>query len=365
MTSKERIRALFERHKTDRTGFWLGNPADETKQIYAKALGLVSENNDSTSGISQSFLKTTIMADFELDLHREFKSDFYWVCPHLTKNFYNHPDRKPFFDVMGGQNRESLNQDGVFAGVEDVAQIEAFDWPNPEFVDLSDTFAQIDQYNKLDMAVFSGMWSAFFHDLCDFFGMENLFIKMFTHPAIVEAATVHIMKFYLEINQQIYDKAASKIDAVFFGNDLGSQDNLLIGPKEFKKFVLPYTKQIVDQAKSYNLNVVMHSCGSVFDIIPDLIDAGIDGLHPLQAKASKMDANNLAKNFRNEIVFIGGVDTQDLLPFGTPDRISDEIKRLRDVFGNRFIVSPSHEALLPNVSLENALAMRDAAIEVL
>ena len=77
-----------------------------------------------------------------------------------------------------------------------------------------------------------------------------------------------------------------------------------------------------------------------------------------------MDAENLAKNFNNDLVFIGGIDTQDLLPFGTPERISDEVKRLKNVFGERFVVSPSHEALLPNVSIENALAMRDAAIEI-
>ena len=85
-------------------------------------------------------------------------------------------------------------------------------------------------------------------------------------------------------------------------------------------------------------------------------------MHPIQAKAKDMDAENLTKHFKNDLVFIGGVDTQDLLPFGTPQQIRDEVKRLKDVFGSKFIVSPSHEALLPNVSLENALAMRDAAV---
>lgn len=361
MTGKQRIDALFKKQPADRVGFWLGNPADETKQIYGQALGLIKEAKLIED--SHSVLKATKDSGFDIDLHSAFKSDLYWVCPHHTKNFYNHPEGKPIFDVSGGKERKSLNQEGVFAGIEDVADIEAFSWPNPDYVDLTQTFAQIEQINKLDMAVFSGMWAPFFHDLCDFFGMENYFLKMYTHPAVVEAATNKIMDFYLEINRRIYQQAATRIDTVFFGNDLGSQYNLLIGPHEFKTFVLPYIKQIVGQAKDFDLNVVMHSCGSIFDIIPDLIEAGIDGLHPLQAKAANMGAINLAKNFKNDFVFIGGVDTQDLLPFSKPEQIKDQVRRLKDILGGKFVVSPSHEALLPNVPLENALAMRDAAIE--
>ena len=365
MKSKERINSIFDTGSADRPGFWLGNPADKTKGIYAEALGLIKKGTILEKVDQNSILLATKDVGFDLDLHKEFASDFYWVCPHHTENFYNHPDGKPIFDVMGGHDRESLNQEGVFATAETVAEIETFEWPNPEYVDLTNTLAQIEQVNQMDMAVLSGMWAPFFHDLCDFFGMENYFLKMFTHPQVVEAATNKILEFYLEINKRIFEQAGTQIDAVFFGNDVGSQYNLLIGPDEFRTFVLPYIRQIIDQAKSFDLNVVMHSCGAVFDIIPDLINAGIDGLHPLQAKAANMDAVNLAKNFKNDIVFIGGVDTQELLPFGTVDKIKDEVNRLREVFGPGFVVSPSHEALLPNVSFENAIAMRDATMTII
>ena len=105
----------------------------------------------------------------------------------------------------------------------------------------------------------------------------------------------------------------------------------------------------------------MHSCGAIDEIIPDLIDVGVDVLHPLQAQAQNMDAESLSAKYRDQIVFLGGVDTQQLLPFGTPEQVRDEIQRLKKLFGERFIVSPSHEALLPNVSVENALAMYETA----
>ena len=156
---------------------------------------------------------------------------------------------------------------------------------------------------------------------------------------------------------------APKLDAAFFGNDLGSQYNLLISPEDFKKFILPGFEKIVAQAKSYNLKVVFHCCGAVSKIIPMLIDIGIDALHPIQAKASGMEAEKLASQFGKDLIFIGGVDTQDLLPFGTPRQVKNEVRRLKKIFGQKYIVSPSHEAILPNVSVENVIAMRDAAIE--
>jgi len=361
MKSKERINRIFEGKAADRCGFWLGNPADETKLIYGKKLGLINTDVELKNRTEQSILLASQDVGFDIELHKAFNSDLYWVCPHHTKNFYCHPEGKPVFDVLGGRERTSLTQAGVFAEVEDVKSIESFAWPDPDYVDLSETFRQIDQVHEMDMAVFSGMWAPFFHDLCDFFGMENYFMKMLTNSEVVQAATEKIMEFYLEINQRIFSQASEKISAVFFGNDLGSQYNPLIGPAEFKQFVLPFIKQIVEQAKHFNLKVVMHSCGSVSKFIPEFIDAGIDGLHPLQAKAQGMDAENLARQFQGDLVFVGGVDTQDLLPFDTAEHVRKEVTRLKDVFGDRFIVSPSHEALLPNVPVENSLAMSKAA----
>jgi len=172
-----------------------------------------------------------------------------------------------------------------------------------------------------------------------------------------------VLDFYLETNRRCLDAMAPKLDAVFFGNDLGSQEDLLISPGAFDAFVLPGYKRIIEQVKSYDLKVVLHSCGAISRLVPRIIDAGIDGLHPLQAKAKGMAAENLANISKGRLLFIGGVDTQQLLPFGTPDQVREETGRLKEVFGNRYIVSPSHEALLPNVPIENVLAMRDTALE--
>jgi uroporphyrinogen decarboxylase len=359
MTSKARIRAILNNAPADRVGFWLGNPADETKTIYDQHFGI----QDPSANFPQGVTLTTRTGHADLELGLALNSDLMWISPELDLATWKHPEQKPMWDVLGGKPRVSLGQPGVFADCDSVKEVETFDWPNPDYLDFTSTLANIDAAIAEGLAVFGGMWCPFFHVACDFFGMENYFIKMHTHPAVVEAVTERIVDFYLTANKRCLDLMASKLDAAFFGNDFGSQRDLLISPSAFKQFVLPYFKKLIDQMKSYNLKVVLHSCGSIVKVIPLLIDAGIDALHPLQAKAAGMDAENLARQFQGNLVFMGGVDTQDLLPFKTPKDVRQEVRRLKQVFGERFIVSPSHEAILPNVRIENVIAMSEEAVK--
>ena len=344
MTGNERINAILHHKNVDRAGFWLGNPADDTKEIYYEHFGI-----DATP-------ERIALGRAELDLALNTGSDLMWISPELDEESWKHPEGKPLWDYLGGKPRVSLSQPGVFAECEDVKEVEAFDWPNPDFLDFSSSLKKIDMAKAEGLAVFGGMWCPFFHLAADFFGMESYFIKMHTHPEVVEAVTERIVDFYLEANKRCFDLMAPKLDAAFFGNDFGSQQDLLISPRAFKKFVLPSFKKLIEQMQSYDLKVVLHSCGSIVKVIPLLIEAGTDVLHPIQAKAAGMEAEKLAQ-FKDDVIFMGGVDTQDLLPFGSPEDVRRDVRRLKNLFGEHFIVSPSHEALLPNVSVENVIAM--------
>lgn len=360
MNGKERINAILDKKPVDRPGFWLGNPADDAKEIYAEALGISIKTPKQESSTSNSILKASKLFDEDVLLHEKLGSDLFWVSPELDPNVYQHPGGKPMFDIFGGKPRESLTQPGIFAECEDIKEVEAFEWPNPDYLKFDETLKIVKKASSKGMAVFGGMWMPFFHTVADFFGMENYFMKMFTSPHVVKAVTEKVLEFYLEANRRCLNLMGDKIDAQFFGNDLGSQKGLLVGADQLKEFVYPGFIKIINQAKLYKLKVVMHSCGAVSDIIPDLIDFGIDALHPLQAKAKGMDAESLAKEFKDDIVFIGGIDTQEILPFGTPEQVKDEVERVKSILGEHFIVSPSHEALLANVSFENVIAMRNA-----
>ncbi|MGI6174276.1 MAG: uroporphyrinogen decarboxylase family protein [Christensenellales bacterium] len=327
-------------HKSDHCGFWHGDPNIASRDYLFGSLGVAD--------------------DFAMGL--KLGDTCRWVMPE-THGMWKHPEGKPMFDVLGGKARHSLGQPGVFAECEDVAEVEKFDWPDAKYVDFTDTIREIDRTVEAGLGVMSGTWSCFFHNACDFFGMENYFVKMYTDPDVVEAVTEHIVQFYLDINEKLFEQAHEKIDLFFFGNDFGSQRDMLISPECFDRFVMPYFVKFTQQAHRFGMKVLLHSCGSIERIIPRLIDAGVNALHPIQAKAANMDAVTLSSKYNGKIVFVGGVDTQELLAFGTPQQVRDEVRRLKDLFGNNYVVSPSHESILPGVTVENVLAMAEAAAE--
>ncbi len=365
MNSRERINAIMNGDRPDRPGFWLGNPHAETKEIYCRELGIEYVQWDPSKKGSHDEAVAAAMGVMrsEVDLSAAMGSDFFWISPELDPSAWRHPEGKPIFDCHGGRPKRTLNEPGVFAECDDAAQVDDFDWPDPDHLDFTACTETIDYIADKQMAVVGGMWIPFFHVLCDFMGMDNYFIKMHTDPDVVDAVTGRVLDFYLEANRRFLDVASDRIDVFFFGNDLGSQDDLLISPTMFDRFVRPGVVKVVEQAKTYNLKVMLHSCGAVSKIIPRLLSSGIDALHPLQARAAGMDAESLVARFGDEIAFVGGVDTQDLLPFRSSAAVREEVERLKRVFGMRYVVSPSHEALLPNVSIRNAMAMRDAALE--
>jgi uroporphyrinogen decarboxylase len=338
MTGRERFYAIVER-RSERSGFWHGDP--------------------NPASIGKLYAHYGVNNDFELGL--KLGAHCRWVMPEKYGFWTNR--EYPMFDVSGGKKRRSLGESGVFAETEDLAEVEAFHWPELKYVDYSGTLEEIDKTIAAGQAVLSGSWSCFYHNACDFFGMENYFMKMHTDPLVVDAVTRHIVDFYLEANEGLFKLAGNRIDAFFFGNDFGSQLDLLISPEHFDRFVMPHFREFTEQAHRHGYKVVLHSCGSIDRVIPRLIDAGVEVLHPIQAMARNMDAESLAKKYKGRIVFMGGVDTQRLLPFGKPEEVKAEVRRLRELFGPNFIVSPSHESILPNVSPENITAMAEAAAE--
>ncbi len=184
---------------------------------------------------------------------------------------------------------------------------------------------------------------------------------MFTHPDVVHAVTRRVVDFYLEANRRLYERAGGLIDGFFFGNDLGTQRGLLVGPEMAREFVLPYCRELVAQAHSAGYQVILHSCGSVRSLIPDFIAPGIDALNPVQTAAEGMDAEAPAREFGNSIAFVGGIDTQHLLVCGSPEEVKAEVRRVRRLLGPHLVVSPSHETILPNVPPANVAAMAEAA----
>ncbi|MCX6984623.1 MAG: methyltransferase, partial [Lentisphaerae bacterium] len=132
---------------------------------------------------------------------------------------------------------------------------------------------------------------------------------------------------------------------------------------QITEFALPGTRKLIEQAHSYGLKVIHHSCGAIREIIPDIIAAGADVIHPIQALATGMGAAGLKLDFGSKVSFCGGLDVQELLVNGTAAEIRAKVRELRQIFPTGLIVSPSHEAILPDVKMESLDAMIKAACE--
>jgi uroporphyrinogen decarboxylase len=262
-------------------------------------------------------------------------------------------------DAPDYENR-TLTTPGFFEGFKDPERVNDFEWPDPShFMDPAECRAAAENAPQ-DFAILGVLWSAHFQDACAAFGMQNALYTMLRHPSMFQAVIDRIVKFYLDANEIFLSATEGLLDAVLIGNDFGGQKGLLLSRQHIQKFVFPGTKLLIDQAKKYHLKVIHHSCGSIFEIIPDLIDLGADAIHPIQALATNMEPQRLKENYGDQISFCGGVDHQHLLVNGTPDQVREKVAELKAIFPTGLIISPSHEAILPDIPPENLAALIDA-----
>jgi uroporphyrinogen decarboxylase len=333
MNSRERIRTIIGGQAADRTGFWLGNPHSESWPILHRYFGTKTEE----------------------DLRLKLGDDFRWICPSFIPSTFS----RGSFSFSG--SKKSHGEAGPLVNAQAVADVEAHEWPQAALLDFQEIIQILSQTGNFYRA--SGMWTSFYHDVMDLFGFEDYLVKMHTHPEIVEAVTDKVCQFYYEANEKFFSEAGGLVDAFFFGNDFGTQQDLMISPKLFDRFVMPWFQRFTEQGHRFGYQIILHSCGSIHRVIPRLINAGVDCLHPLQALAKNMDAATLAKDFSGKIAFLGGIDTQYLLVNGSPVQIKEEVRRVRDILGPGLILSPSHEAILPDIPPQNIAAMAEAAVE--
>ena len=337
MNSRERIRALIAGETADRCGFWLGNPHADTWPILHKYFGTNTEEG----------------------LRQKVGDDFRWISPQFFPNAYQDPDGKEMFDA--GLDREKHGAVGPLAECENISEVESFPWPNPDFLNFDACLEALRNAGSVYRA--SGFWTPFYHNVMDLFGMESYMIKMYTHPDVVRAVTDHVCEFYYEANERFFEAAGDLVDGFFFGNDFGTQRDLICGPAHFDEFIMPWFRKFTQQAHDHGYQAILHSCGAIHKVIGRLIGAGVDCLHPLQARAAQMEAETLAEDFKGQIAFMGGIDTQELLIHGSPAEVKEDVRRVKELLGPRLIVSPSHEAVLPDVPPENVEAMAEAALE--
>jgi uroporphyrinogen decarboxylase len=231
-----------------------------------------------------------------------------------------------------------------------------FSWPSPEWFDYDGLYENTKKYK--DQFVIAGGFSPIFYMISDLCGMEKTLMDMVLNPELTSALVYKISEFYKGYFTRIAEKCRGVVDAIAFGDDFASQSGLMMSPELWRKFFKPAWAELFSIAKENGYKVMFHSCGSVFKVIPDLIEAGLDVLYPVQPKAASMDLITLKDRFGSLLSFYGGVDVQELMPFGKPEEIKNEVERLDGLFKKNggYIMATSH-VIMEQVPIENVFAL--------
>jgi uroporphyrinogen decarboxylase len=214
-------------------------------------------------------------------------------------------------------------------------------------------------YGLVGCPAFNSVWErAYF--LC---GFSRMLESLVTEPEFVHLLFRKITDIILVSLEKYLNLVGPTIQVVKIGDDLGSQENSLMSPATYRKTIKPYHQEIFQTIKSHSAaHVFLHSCGSVYKLLPDLIDAGVDILNPVQVSAAGMDTRRLKAEFGDRLTFWGAIDTQHVLPKGSVQDVKQEVeRRITDLGANGgYVVAPVHN-IQGDVPAENVVAMYQSA----
>jgi uroporphyrinogen decarboxylase len=254
-----------------------------------------------------------------------------------------------------------------------VAEVDAYPWPDPDWFDYErvgwlldppEAYLPLGEWAKRygDYARLAGGWSPIFSRAMDLFGMDTGLAHVADRPELIEATNAHIADFLEEYYRRLARAGRGHFEIMAWGDDIASQQSLLLSPAQWRKWYLPIWKRLFAIAHENGMKVAFHSCGSVRPVLGDLIDIGLDIFENVQVKAAGMDPTELKREFGRHLTFYGGMDIQDTMPKGSPEDVRREVRRLIGILGEkgRYIFTTAHY-LMDDVPIENALAMYDEA----
>lgn len=196
--------------------------------------------------------------------------------------------------------------------------------------------------------------------------MDNLLMDLVLEPVKVESLIDAMMERHLPVLEKVCEAVGDVADFLRFGDDLGMNTGPLFDPEVYRKIFKPRHKIICDYVKSHSkMYTYLHSCGSIYHFIPDLIEIGIDVINPVQINARNMEPKLLKKEFGRDITFWGGgVDTQSVLNQASPADVKEHVKRNLEIFapGGGYVFNTVHN-IMPDVPPENIVAMFEAVSE--
>ena len=396
MTSRDRVIAAIKHEEADRIPIDLGgfNASTILAEAYSKLLHHLGIKGPVRIGDTSQFwvlVDEAVRERFNLDVEpcyplydtlgcRRDRTWIDWLHPSGTdvqvssdfaplaqndgsflyrvgRALYRLPAGGHYFDVV--ENPYSWIQTP-----KDVEKLDIPDMDKAEVAYVSDKAALMRQ--ETDRFIITEIFGGWNDIAGPWLGHEKFYIDIIANTSMIHALFEKMTDVWMRKIDQLVEAAGDNVDAVPMYNDLGSNMGGIYRTETIKKMVIPYIRRFNDHVERVsNYQIIFHSCGSVYQYLPDLIDAGVKILNPVQLGAEEMEAEKLKKEFGKDLVFWGGaIDPRHTLARGNPTQVCEEARRNIEVFkkGGGFIFNNPHN-VQSNVSPENVVALYDAASE--
>ena len=326
MTNKERVQAALEHRQPDRVPYQVGF----TQKAHAKMVEFYSDSTFA-SKIGNHLVGLNPMLPGKWSEDDNFYTDEFGVT-------WNRTIDKDIGEPDGGIVDENNVDDYQFPDPRDPKRYENFQ---------AGIEAHRDQFviGNLGFSLFERAWTLV--------GMAKLLMDMVQRLDFVEKLLDKILEFNLAV---IEESVKFDIDAMMFGDDWGQQHGLIMGPVFWRDLIKPRVKAMYQASKRAGKFVIIHSCGDVKELFPDLIECGLDCFNPFQPEV--MDVLEMKKQFGSDLSFYGGISTQRTLPYGTVDDVRKEVRRNCEMVGEDggYIAAPAH-AIPGDAPAENIHSM--------
>ena len=262
-----------------------------------------------------------------------------------------------------------LNIDGPFYATDpDPELIPAYDWPNPDdpglYQGLQDRAEEL--HSNTDYAVILDLGIGIVTRAQFVRGFVEFLMDMTLYPRFAAALLEQLGDIWIRIARNALKLVGDHIDIVFWGDDYGMQQGPMFRPQLFTELVKPVNARMVAAVKELsNARILLHSCGSIAPMIPDIVDMGIHALNPVQVSADNMEPGTLKAEFGDRLAFWGGIDTQDILPFKSPGEVRQHVEYIIDTLGKGggYILSTVHN-IQDQVPPENIVAMLETGLSI-
>ncbi len=378
MTPRERLLTALERREPDRLPVDLGATATSTitRGAYLRLrtfMGLCEVEPEILSFTAQSVRPHT-------DLLEMLRVDTRGVKPRGSSTFKpavtTEGEYEFFFDEAGIGSRRPCNgglyYDLFHHPLKDKDAAEILSWPLPRGDDPARAYGLREQCEALREAGYPVILSqsigrGILHEGTALLGFEDYFTRLYDEPRLIAELSERILQNKISFYDNILGEIGDLLDVVTEADDLGTQRGPFIAPEMYRERIKPLQSRLFAEIRrrAPQVKVFFHSCGSVVEFIPDLIEIGVDALNPVQVSANGMSPEVLKREYGRDLCFWGGgVDTQEVLPRGSASDVRDEVRRRLDVWlpGGGYVFAAVHN-IQADVPPENVEAMFSAIDE--